>query len=99
MVILMLVNLPKALHGFHVFGNFYGSRFTAFCIVGSNQPSALRMFPSAVDMRSLGSVHSLFIFYVCNEVFERSLQRDHISRLRLPGVSEEKLFFVKKPPI
>ena len=95
MVILMLMNVPRALHGFHVFGIFYGSRSKAFCLLGSNQPSALRMFPSAVAMRSLGSVHSLFIFYVCNEVFERGLQRDNMSRLRLPGVSEEKFFCLK----
>ena len=90
------MNLPNALHGYHVFGIFYGSRSAAFCLLGSNQPSALWMFPSAVAMRSLSSVHSLFIFYSCNEVFERSLQRDHISWLRLPRVSEEKCFFDQK---
>ena len=82
---------------FHDFGIFYGSSSATLCLLCSRQHReiVIKGFDDATKrcrQAAEGSVHSFFILQVLEEVPQRHLQRDRVSRLRLPESLKKSCF-------
>ena len=82
---------------FDDFGIFYGSNSSTLCLLCSREHReiVIKGFDDATKrchQATNGSVHSFFFFQILEEVLQRHLQRDHVSRLRLPESLKKSCF-------
>ena len=82
---------------FHDFGIFYGSNSSTLSLLCSREHReiVIKGFDDATKccrQKTSGSEHSFFFLQILEEVLQRHLQRDHVSRLRLPESLKKSCF-------
>ena len=82
---------------FDEFGNFCGSSSATLCHLRSREHREIvqKGFDGPTEhcrQATNGSVHSFFFFQILEEVLQRHLQRDHVSRFRLPESLKKSCF-------